>query len=83
MSRHCDVLANITMQTARSRVSQNPSVIVIQGISNYADSHRNERWQPCAAAAAAACAKEILSITPLAEVIKASPVNEAIEGKDG
>jgi nucleoside phosphorylase len=34
--------------------------IVIRGISDYADVHKNDRWQPCAAAAAAACAKEFL-----------------------
>lgn len=35
-------------------------LIVIRGISDYADTHKNDRWQPCAASAAAACAKEFL-----------------------
>ncbi|KAJ9235265.1 hypothetical protein DTO169E5_6231 [Paecilomyces variotii] len=35
--------------------------IVIRGISDYADSHKNDGWQKYAAAAAAACAKEFLS----------------------
>ncbi|GAB1218026.1 hypothetical protein ATERTT37_007272 [Aspergillus terreus] len=35
--------------------------IVIRGISDYADSHKNDIWQPYAAAAAAAVAKELLS----------------------
>ncbi|KAL2782852.1 nucleoside phosphorylase domain-containing protein [Aspergillus keveii] len=35
--------------------------IVIRGISDYADSHKNDDWQHYAAAAAAACAKELLS----------------------
>jgi nucleoside phosphorylase len=34
--------------------------VVIRGISDYADSHKNDKWQPYAAAAAAACAKELL-----------------------
>lgn len=34
--------------------------IVIRGISNYADSHKNDIWQPYAAAAAAGVAKELL-----------------------
>lgn len=34
--------------------------VVIRGISDYADSHKNDRWQPYAAAVAAACAKEYL-----------------------
>lgn len=36
------------------------SCVVIRGISDYADSHKNDQWQPYAAAAAAACAKELL-----------------------
>ncbi|KAE8138960.1 hypothetical protein BDV38DRAFT_281520 [Aspergillus pseudotamarii] len=35
--------------------------LVIRGISDYADSHKNDRWQHYAAAAAAAYAKEIFS----------------------
>ncbi|PLB49766.1 WD40 repeat-like protein [Aspergillus steynii IBT 23096] len=35
--------------------------VVIRGISDYADSHKNDTWQPYAAACAAACAKELLS----------------------
>jgi hypothetical protein len=44
--------------------------LVIRGICDYADSHKNKRWQPYAAATAAACAKELLSIVPVAEVAK-------------
>jgi hypothetical protein len=54
--------------------------LVNRGICDYADSHKNKRWQPYAAAAAAACAKEILSVIPPAEVIDTRNVNEAIEG---
>jgi ankyrin repeat protein/nucleoside phosphorylase len=35
--------------------------IVIRGISDYADSHKSDKWQHYAAAAAAGCAKELLS----------------------
>ncbi|CAO2655073.1 Nn.00g118060.m01.CDS01 [Neocucurbitaria sp. VM-36] len=38
--------------------------LVIRGICDYADSHKNKTWQPYAAATAAACAREILSIVP-------------------
>lgn len=38
--------------------------LVIRGICDYADSHKNKTWQPYAAATAAACAKDILSIVP-------------------
>jgi nucleoside phosphorylase len=36
------------------------SCLVIRGICDYADSHKNKAWRPFAAAAAAACAKELL-----------------------
>lgn len=45
--------------------------LVIRGICDYADSHKNDRWQRCAAAAAAAYAKEFLSVVP--EVSAPSP----------
>ncbi|KAK5050967.1 hypothetical protein LTR84_003526 [Exophiala bonariae] len=36
--------------------------LVIRGICDYADSHKNDQWQPYAAATAAAYAKELLSV---------------------
>ncbi|KAL9063225.1 MAG: hypothetical protein Q9161_009580 [Pseudevernia consocians] len=38
------------------------TVVVIRGICDYADSHKSKIWQGCAAAAAAAYAKEMLSL---------------------
>ncbi|KAJ3330441.1 hypothetical protein HDU93_000393, partial [Gonapodya sp. JEL0774] len=38
--------------------------LVIRGISDYADSHKNSRWHGYAAATAAACAKELLLVIP-------------------
>ena len=35
--------------------------VIIRGICDYADSHKNDHWHPYAAAAAAACAKELLT----------------------
>lgn len=46
--------------------------LIIRGICDYADSHKNKRWQPYAAVTAAACAKEVLLATPTSEV----PVKE-------
>jgi hypothetical protein len=43
--------------------------LVIRGICDYADSHKNKRWQPYAAATAAAYAKELLSIIPAQEMV--------------
>src|SRR6516162_10043780 len=45
--------------------------IVIRGISDYSDSHKNDDWQPYAAAAAAGLAKEILSyIDPIPQTTR-------------
>ncbi|KAK5689372.1 hypothetical protein LTR17_026302 [Elasticomyces elasticus] len=44
--------------------------LVIRGICDYADSHKHKRWKRYAAAAAAACAKELLLAMPVAEVSK-------------
>ena len=50
--------------------------LVIRGIYDYAGSHKNNGWQPFAAATAAACTKELLldisETRPVAEQIKQS-----------
>ncbi|KAJ3336468.1 hypothetical protein HDU93_002790 [Gonapodya sp. JEL0774] len=38
--------------------------LIIRGISDYADSHKNTRWQGYSAGTAAACAKELLLMIP-------------------
>jgi hypothetical protein len=50
--------------------------LVVRGICDYADSHKNKAWQPYAAATAAACAKAILSLVPAADVVKTAAVAE-------
>ena len=42
--------------------------LVIRGICDYADSHKNKQWQGYAAATAAAYAKELLSVIPPKQV---------------
>jgi nucleoside phosphorylase len=44
--------------------------LVIRGICDYADSHKNKIWQPYAAATAAAFARELLGFIDKQEVIK-------------
>ncbi|KAL7896637.1 purine and uridine phosphorylase [Trichoderma sp. TUCIM 5745] len=51
--------------------------LVVRGICDYADSHKNKRWQPYAAATAAAYAKEVLLVTPTSEV----PVKSSFNGQ--
>ena len=53
--------------------------LVVRGICDYADSHKNKAWQPYAAATAAACAKSILSFVPAAEAIKTTTVGESLK----
>ena len=54
--------------------------LVIRGISDYADTHKNYQWQAYAAGAAAAYAKELLSAIPAAEVIKTRSAEDAMNG---
>ena len=46
--------------------------LVIRGICDYADSHKNKLWQPYAAAVAAAYMKELLSVIPARDVTQTS-----------
>jgi ankyrin repeat protein/nucleoside phosphorylase len=48
--------------------------LVIRGICDYADSHKNKRWQPYAAATAAAYMKDMLLMISPVEVTKESCV---------
>jgi nucleoside phosphorylase len=53
--------------------------VLIRGICDYADSHRNRRWVAYAAGTAAACAKEVLLMIPRADVVKAHTVEEDVQ----
>lgn len=62
----------ICLEMEAAGLMNNFPCIVIRGISDYADSHKNDRWPSFAAATAAACAKELLEhIQPKA--IEAEP----------
>ncbi|KAK7917982.1 hypothetical protein PG985_009856 [Apiospora marii] len=53
--------------------------IVIRGICDYADSHKNDAWQEHAAAVAAAFAKEFLGYVQASEVEGERTVQEALQ----
>jgi nucleoside phosphorylase len=57
--------------------------LVIRGICDYADTHKNKNWQPYAAGTAAAYAKEILSVIPPADVAKTRTAEKAIRSASG
>jgi nucleoside phosphorylase len=48
--------------------------LVIKGICDYADSHKNKKWQPYAAAVAAAYAKKLLSLVRPEAVAALDPI---------
>jgi nucleoside phosphorylase len=52
--------------------------LVIRGVCDYADSHKNKKWQPYAAGTAAAYAREVLLTIPPADVAKTRTAEEAI-----
>ena len=56
--------------------------LVIRGICNYVDSHKNKRWQPYAAAVAAAYMKELLSLIPPTNLAQVAPASELLQGID-
>lgn len=53
--------------------------LVIRGISDYADSHKNDSWQEHAAAMAAACAKELLQHVLPADVEREPSAKEVLD----
>ncbi|KAF6793373.1 g-protein beta wd-40 repeats containing [Colletotrichum sojae] len=52
--------------------------LVIRGICDYADSHKNKTWQEYAAATAAAFAKELLSVIPPERVLQEKPIQQLV-----
>lgn len=52
--------------------------LVIRGICDYADSHKNKEWQGYAAAVAAAYAKEILLVVPIDQITSTPTARETL-----
>ncbi|KAL4881106.1 nucleoside phosphorylase domain-containing protein [Aspergillus karnatakaensis] len=69
-----DLIANrlggmcICLEMEAAGLMNNFPCIVIRGICDYADSHKNDLWQRYAAATAAAYAKEFLGIIPSSQL---------------
>ncbi|KAI9652861.1 MAG: hypothetical protein M1821_007779 [Bathelium mastoideum] len=57
--------------------------LVVRGICDYADSHKNKKWQPYAAGTAAAYTKALLLVIPRADVLKTRTVDETIAEAKG
>lgn len=52
--------------------------LVVRGICDYADSHKNYQWQSHAAGTAAAYAKELLTVIPAADVMRTRLAEDAM-----
>jgi ankyrin repeat protein/nucleoside phosphorylase len=61
-------LSAICIEMEAAGLMDNLPCLVIRGICDYSDSHKNKRWQEYAAATAAAYAKELLSVMEATEV---------------
>ncbi|EFY95807.2 ankyrin repeat-containing protein [Metarhizium robertsii ARSEF 23] len=74
-----DLLAQdcLCFETEAAGLMNDFPCLVIRGICDYCDSHKNDEWQNYAAATAAAYAKELL------QVIDPANVNEAPRARDG
>ncbi|KAF6525890.1 hypothetical protein HZS61_011685 [Fusarium oxysporum f. sp. conglutinans] len=57
--------------------------LVIRGICDYADSHKNDRWQRYAAATAVAFAVELLAYVPVGQLEATQKVIDAIQSLHG
>ncbi|KAL2802116.1 nucleoside phosphorylase domain-containing protein [Aspergillus granulosus] len=64
---------HLCFETEAAGLMNNLPCLVIRGICDYCDSHKNDRWQRYAAAVAAAFAKELLQIMDVADVINMYP----------
>ncbi|KAL6824263.1 nucleoside phosphorylase domain-containing protein [Trichoderma sp. SZMC 28015] len=60
----------LCIETEASGLMNDFPCVVIRGIADYSDSHKNRRWQDYAAATAAACAKALLMVVATSEVDK-------------
>lgn len=73
-----DTLANkygvLCFEMEAAGLMDNFPCLVIRGICDYADTHKNDQWQGYAAATAAAYAKELLQAMPEEQVVGTNPV---------
>ena len=72
IGRQCHGAKCVEMEAAG--VVDQTHCLVIRGIADYADSHKNQIWQPYAAATAAAFARELLLTIQPSAVAKMEPV---------
>ena len=67
----------ICFEMEAAGIMDNFPCLVIRGICDYADTHKNKQWQAYAAASAAAYAKELLNTISRTQGLEIRTVNEA------
>jgi nucleoside phosphorylase len=72
----------LCIDTEAAGLVNNFPCVVIRGICDYADSHKNDDWQEHAAAMAAALAKELLQYVLPADVEREPAVKDVLSGAD-
>ncbi|KID69235.1 Ankyrin repeat-containing domain protein, partial [Metarhizium hybridum] len=79
-----DLLAQdcLCFETEAAGLMNDFPCLVIRGICDYCDSHKNDQWQKYAAATAAAYAKELLLVIDPADVDKTPRARDGQERKD-
>ncbi len=75
-------LGAICFEREAAGLMENFPCLVIRGVADYADSHKNARWRGYAAGTAAAFAKELLGFVPAQDVERMPTILEAMrEGR--
>ncbi|RDW72400.1 uncharacterized protein DSM5745_07572 [Aspergillus mulundensis] len=74
-------LGAICFEMEAAGLMDNFPCIVVRGISDYADSHKNKQWQRYAAATAAAYAKELLHKIPPRQLSLGPPAAQILHEK--
>lgn len=69
----------LCVETEAAGLLNNFPCLVVRGICDYADSHKNDRWQRYAAAVAAAYAKELLGVLDGGDVEATKTAKEVLD----
>lgn len=72
--RHGEDLGVLCFEMEAAGLMNHFKCLVIRGICDYSDSHKNKKWQPYAATTAAAYAKELLLVIPAQKVQLEGPI---------
>jgi Phosphorylase superfamily len=78
-NQHHKQLGVICFEMEGAGVMQAHPCLVIRGICDYSDSHKNKKWQSYAAATAAAYAKEFLEVLPASNFAPSPSANQIKE----